>query len=106
MAQWQCQVRHCQNLLPYDDGGKYRLRYLTEEQVLALPGELQKVYLDLRGKNLCKRCAGLAQEAGLRVITVAQAKEWRRKKATNQLLDLISDDEAKKLEALKDNLDS
>lgn len=104
MGQWKCQVRHCQNLLPYGDEGKYRLRYLKEEQVLALPGETQKVYLDLKGKNLCKRCAGLAQEAGLKVISVAQIKEWRQKRAANQLLELLSDKEVQELEDLKENL--
>lgn len=105
MGRWKCQVPACRNLLPYEDEGKYRLRYLSEKQVLGLPGETQKVYLDLKGKNLCKRCAGLAQEAGLGVITVAQAKEWRRKRATNQLLELLSQKEAEELEALKEDLE-
>jgi len=39
------------------------------------------------------------------VITVAQAKQWAQKQATRQLLDLISDDEAKGLKDLKAGLE-
>jgi hypothetical protein len=105
MAQWKCQVKRCQNLLPWEDSGKYRLRYLREEQVKALPAEIREVYESLAGKNLCRNCAKLARRAGLMVITVAQAKQWAQKQATRQLLDLISDDEAKGLKDLKAGLE-
>jgi hypothetical protein len=105
MAQWKCQVRQCQNLLPYEDSGKYRLRYLKEEQAKALPVEAQEVYENLKGKNLCRSCANLARRAGLRVVSVAQVRQWSQKRAACQLLDLISDDEAKGLKDLRARLE-
>ncbi len=104
MAQWKCQIKRCQNLLPWEDSRKYRLRYLKEEQVEALPAKVQKTYFYFKGKNLCENCARLAREVGLPVVTVAQIKEWRRQWAMARLQELIGDDELEGLEELKADL--